>query len=882
MSYDLSPYQSPNESFENEDSYASIDDIGGEVLPPASPVWMRYLSAVLRRKWVILAVTVVGTVAGVFATRFVQFSYRAETRLFVQTDQGPNQGPIRDAQLLESTGWLDLLRASAVLEPVVKEQRLFVTADNPADQPIVESLEVEDTFRGMPLVLQVSSDGQDLSLLGANNAVLDRAAVGEPIGRELGLKWVPPARLLTPGQEVDFYVSGLHEAGQALERRLVPSLSPGGTFLVLSMEGRDPYKVANILNAVAERFVNVARELKRANLVQQTAVLEEQLVYADSALSSATVALEAFRVNTVTLPSEQASPVAAGLAMTRDPVYTNYFDLRNQRDQLREYREGIARILRDAQTSSTALDALIRFPAVPQGGALEQALTERLAKKAQLRVDTLQYTAAYPPVQALISEIRTLEQSTIPALARELIASLESEEAVAERRIGSAGAELREIPPRAMAEAELQREVAIAEDLHTSIKQRYEVARLAAAGSVPDISVLDEAVAPNYPTSDSRPMLIMMGFLGSFGLALVGVILLDKLDPKVRYPEQLTHGMGLPIIGMVPHLKTKTGLFRGPQLAEASEAFREIRLSLLHAHGAAGPVFFTVSSAEPGDGKSFMVGNLAVAFSQQGYRTLVIDGDIRRGRLHALVGGRRAPGLTDFLAGRVSQRDVIQTTNHPNVSLIGSGTRVDIGPELLGSAVMAELTKYARSQFDVIILDSPPLGAGIDPYVLGTVSGNMMLVFRTGNTNRSFAQAKLGLIDRLPIRVLGAVLNDVPAGGRLYQPYSYLPGYAAETEQGVDWEYAIAASVATAPSSGSLEPAPSSDSVETAPPAAVESGPSSVDTPDIAAATDVVSEANPAEEGAFRSVMDRLGAGDRGLPGRRRAAGGFGFRPGSK
>ena len=790
MSHDLTQYQSPEDGFDG--GYASMDAMGRDVLPPPPPAWQRYLSAVLRRKWIILIVTLIGTAAGVFATRFVQLTYRAETRLWVQADQGPNQGPIRDAQLLESTGWLDLLRASTVLEPVVKEHKLFVTPTQEVDRPIFERLDIDETARSRSLVLQVSGDGREVSLLDQSDAVLDRVAMGDSIGRELGLQWVPPASQLAAGQRVQFYITGLHDSGQALARRLVPALSSGQSFLLLSMQGRDPQQVATILNAVAERFVQVAADLKRANLVELTGILEEQLDYADRALGDAQVALEGFRVNTITLPSQQAAPVAAGLAMTRDPVYDNYFDLRVRRQQLQEHREGIERILQEARTSSTALDALITFPAVPQGGALSQALEERMVKRSQLRTDTLRYTANYPTVQALLGEIQTLEEVTIPALARELMSSLASQEVEAEGRIGTASSELREIPPRAMAEAGLQREVAIAQDLHTRIKQRYEEARLASAGSVPDIRVLDPAVAPNYPTSDSRRTMMAMGLLGSFGLALVGVILLDRLDPKVRYPEQLTHEMGLPIIGMVPHLKSKTGLFKGADLAEASEAFREIRLSLLHAYGSAGPVFFTVSSAEPGDGKSFMVANLAVAFSQQGYRTLVIDGDIRRGRLHALLGGQRAPGLTDYLAGRVSQSDVFQSTEHPNVSLIGSGTRVDVGPELLGSAAMGELTKHAKSRFDVIIIDSPPLGAGIDPYVLGTVSGNMMLVFRTGNTNRSFAQSKLGLIDRLPIRVLGAVLNDVPGGGRLYQAYSYLPGYEAATERGVDWAFELA------------------------------------------------------------------------------------------
>jgi capsular exopolysaccharide synthesis family protein len=233
---------------------------------------------------------------------------------------------------------------------------------------------------------------------------------------------------------------------------------------------------------------------------------------------------------------------------------------------------------------------------------------------------------------------------------------------------------------------------------------------------------------------------------------------------------------------MVPHLQNSAGAAGELNASNVSEAFREIRLSLLHAYGSAGPVLFTVTSAEIGDGKSFVSANLALAFSQQGYRTLLIDADIRRGRLHHLLDCRRSPGLTDFLADTATQTDIIQHTKYANVSVVGSGTRMEIGPELLGSSTMSQFIRSMRSQYDVIVMDSPPLGAGVDPYVLGTVTGNILLVVRTGNTSRSFANAKLSLLDRLPVRILGAILNDVPSHQKAYRYYSYLPGYSAEDE----------------------------------------------------------------------------------------------------
>ena len=162
---------------------------------------------------------------------------------------------------------------------------------------------------------------------------------------------------------------------------------------------------------------------------------------------------------------------------------------------------------------------------------------------------------------------------------------------------------------------------------------------------------------------------------------------------------------------------------------------------------------------------------------------MLIDGDVRRGTLHRLLGGSRKPGLTDYLAGSASRESIVQPTGYPSVSFIASGTRQHTSPELLGSPALLELLAAMRPTFNVILMDSPPLGAGIDPFVLGTATRNMLLVLRTGSTDKELARAKLDALDRLPIRLLGAVLNDVPEIGMYYRYYSYLSGYATEDEQ---------------------------------------------------------------------------------------------------
>ena len=142
---------------------------------------------------------------------------------------------------------------------------------------------------------------------------------------------------------------------------------------------------------------------------------------------------------------------------------------------------------------------------------------------------------------------------------------------------------------------------------------------------------------------------------------------------------------------------------------------RTVRLNLRHAYGAAGPVVVTITSPGVGDGKSLVSANLALSCAEAGQRTLLIDGDTRRGALHRALRTSRKPGLTDALAGNAPFDEVIQTTSWPSLDFIGAGTRYRDSPELLANSMMVQLMARVRAQYDVILVDSPPLGAGVIP-----------------------------------------------------------------------------------------------------------------------------------------------------------------------
>lgn len=746
--------------------------------------WRRIASALWHFKWVVLLASVLGLGAGVAATRVLRPTYVAQATVWIDAPDRRDTdrtGPIRPGGLLDSDAWIDLLRSYVVLDHVVRELRLYLELKSPDDTTLFAGFGVSESFRPGEYRLRVAEGGRSYVLTAADGRELEHGAVGDSVGARLGFRWAPAAGALPPSGALEFTLATPRDAARRLAEELQVQMDLNGTFLKVELRGPDPHQIAAILNAVTERYVAVAADLKRQKLTEQMKIIEEQLAYAQRNLEDAETALRNYRVQTVTLPSDR-SPAAA--AEARDPVFTNFFEMQLEREQLRRDREAISRLLVQAGDSGVAAGALGVIGAVTRSAELSQVLKELADKQADLRSLRTRYADAYPTVQRLAAEVADLERGTIPRLARALVGQLAAREQALGREVDATSRDLRQIPPRAIEDARLHRGVTLAEESYNTLQARYTDAKLAAeASAVPDVRILDPAVVPQRPVKNTTPGLLLMGLLGGLGVGLVGAILLDRLDPRVRYPEQVSQELGLPILGAVPHLRGKS------EPAEVVEALRGVCLNLVHAYGAAGPLLVTITSPGAGDGKSFLAANLALTLADGGHRTLLVDGDIRRGLLHRRFKLSRQPGLSDFLRGDAAREQIVQSTAFPWLYVIGCGTRTHRAPELLGSPAMGQLVTALRSAYDVMLIDSPPLGAGVDPFILGTATGNVLLVLRTGYSHRDMAGAKLEVLDRLPVRVLGAVLNDVPRGAGYYYYYAhysyYLPGYEAiDEEQG--------------------------------------------------------------------------------------------------
>jgi len=747
--------------------------------------WRRYVAAIVRNKWLVLAGLLVGLAGGFVVRQMTSPVYTVSSVVLIETNERGAAGdaaPIRPSQLLTNTGWMDLLRSFIVLDPVVQDLRLFVTPADPQHTPLFENFEVRETVRSAGYQVSRDGSGGDLLLLDMDGEVLQRAAPGQPIGAEHGFEWTPPAAAIEPGQRIAFRVTRPREAARGVLGDLDVRIQ--GTFMTVAMTGTDPERTTRVLNGVLDRFAIVAEDLKRAKFEELQAILQEQLDYAAENLQQAEFALERFKVRTISLPSEQGMPVAGGLQQTNNPVFQNFFNLRVEQDEARRDQSALDRAMQSSQQQGRlATEAFEVIPSVRESSDLMSALALASDKRAEVRALTLRYHEEWPEVQALRRDIAELEQQTIPGLVSALRTEIQARESEIERFVGRASSELQQIPPRVVEEARLTREYQSAENLFRDLQGRYENARLGAVSTVPDVRIVDRAQVPEFPSSDPRNQFGLMAILAGLALGLVGAIVRDRMDPVLRRPDQVSGDLGLPILSTIPHVRSRNGRLRPEDHEQVVEAFRSLRLALSYERRGSGPLVLTVSSPGVGDGKSFTTSNLALACAELGHRTLVIDGDVRRGTLHTLFGLSRRPGLTDFLAGEAVLEDVIQSTEHETLWVVPSGSRLRDGPELLGTDPMNELLKDVRQRFDVVLIDSPPLGAAVDPYLLGTLSGSIMLVFRNGTTNQDVAVARIEELKRLPVRIVGAVLNDVPAGSAAYKSYAYLPGYGVADEE---------------------------------------------------------------------------------------------------
>ncbi len=293
-------------------------------------------------------------------------------------------------------------------------------------------------------------------------------------------------------------------------------------------------------------------------------------------------------------------------------------------------------------------------------------------------------------------------------------------------------------------------------------------------------TVVDAASLPTSPISPdpvrNLGLAVVLGLLLGIGLAVVR----ELLDTSIKGPDEINAATDTPILGgiLFDSSAAKTPLITA--LAPHSprvEAFRILRTNLQFVDVDRNLKVFVVTSSVPGEGKTSTASNTALALQTAGQRTLLIDGDMRRPQLAKLFRLEEAVGLTSVLLGRVSLDEAVQEHHASGLSVLTSGAVPPNPAELLQSQAMKQLLDEARLEYDVVVVDAPPLLPVTDAALLAAQADGAVVVVRQGRTTRDQFRHSLERLQAVGARPLGITLNMVASRGGNNDGYGYGYGY---------------------------------------------------------------------------------------------------------
>jgi capsular exopolysaccharide synthesis family protein len=357
------------------------------------------------------------------------------------------------------------------------------------------------------------------------------------------------------------------------------------------------------------------------------------------------------------------------------------------------------------------------------------------------------------------------------------ITGLESRIDVLSGRLQESERELNAIPEKAMELAQLRREQTYAEEMYGYVTKQLQQVRVREKSELGYATNIAEAGVPGAPVRP-RPQRnlilgLILGLLGGAGLALVR----DQMDNRIYKPDQVRE-MGYHEIGVIPNLTPlvedqldgqATVEWDGRRLesslvsvlepySAAAEAYRKVWTNLQLGRPDKESTSILITSPGSGDGKSLTASNLAIVVAQAGHSTLLLDGDLRRPRLHEVVDISRTPGLTESLQGDLQD----YTMKRPlldNLCVLPAGTEVENPAKVLGSSRFRDFLDQAQQHFDHVIVDSSPVLATADGPLLSDLCDTTLCVVRAGTTTEAELDHAIEVLDGVGANIAGVVFN---------------------------------------------------------------------------------------------------------------------------
>jgi len=596
------------------------------------------------------------------------------------------------------------------------------------------------------------------------------AGTGEPRTTLWSRLW-PAASPETPATTQDNTTDDTFAQSVAIDRFLGNlSVDPlrNSRLVDLKFRSTDAKLAARVANELAQHYIEHSLEYKFTASRDASSWLAQQLAQQLKVVETAEKRLQRYREDNDAVAVEDNGNIVVQKLAELNSALTRAKTERMQ-------KEAVERQLLGIENNEAALDG---FPAVLENAFIQHQKAEladlqrqraQLADKlGDLHPDMLKINAAVANAQAKVQAEIT---NVVSSLHTEYRAAVAQEQSLTKALDDQKG-EAQSMNRKAIELGVLSRDAESSRQVYNSLLQRAKETGVSGELRSSNIRIIDHAEQPRTPISPRRKLETLLGILGGLIAAVAFAFFFEYLDNRLKDPDEITACLGLAPLGMLPALPDFRA--KGPLLLNNgvppnfSEMFRTIRTNILFSSPEGAPRTLAVTSTGPGEGKTLVSSNLAVACALAGQRVLLIDADMRRSQIHDLFDVDLTPGLSNIIVGDAKASAALHKTAVSGLWVMPSGRTPPNPVELLASARFREVLASLSQHFDTIVIDTPPAMVVADPLVVATIASGVVFVVGAEMTSRHTARAVIDQLERGNARMLGAVLNRVEFGKNRY------------------------------------------------------------------------------------------------------------------
>ena len=589
---------------------------------------------------------------------------------------------------------------------------------------------------------------------------------------------------------------------ETLESNLQVKIVGGTDVIRLAYQSKDPQQTAVVVNTLMRLYIENDILTKKAETTVARNLILQQLPRSSANVKQAETALRNFREqNDIVSLEEEAQSAVEVIAELDSDISTIQAELEEANAQSLELQNKIGLNSRDALlvsslSQSTAVQTIMaelvrtNTELANTMGRLEEAHPIIMNLKAQqanleilLNQEIQKVVGSGVQVSEKLLQIGQLRQDLIATFLQSEVQRLglvKKLESLSQSRIEHKQ-RTRTIPQLEQQQGALERKLKVAQTTYETLLTNIQEIEVREKENTGNARIIEQATVPDQGSS-KKSLVLALGVIAGGFLSTATIFLLELRDNSLKTIKEVKKQFPYPLLGTIP-LEKSSSLVKWRQTPTAakvtvldaphspiSEIYRLIQATWKWLNVAQEPKVIVVTSSVPQEGKSTVTANLAAAIAQLGYRILLIDGDLRRPCQDQTWSVSNAVGLSDVLTGHIPLSSASHKVS-PNLDLLTAGM-VKTNPfNLLGSNAFRALIKKCSTNYDMVIIDTPPLIIAVDALKLSSTTDGMVLVARPGIVDRESSDTVKQMIANSGQKVLGLIINGVNAR---YEPNSYL------------------------------------------------------------------------------------------------------------